>query len=137
MTEQHVQAPPDGRTISELVTDAGDQTRRLIRDEIRLATLEMQSKGKRFGKGAGLAGAGSLLAFYGGAALVAAAVIALAMPLPDWAAALIVGAALLLVGAVLAWLGGSDIKNATPPVPEQAAASVQQDIETIKDRSRQ
>lgn len=126
----------DARSVSELVGDASEQLSRLVRDEIRLATLEMQEKGKRVGKGAGLAGAGTVLALYGVGALVAAAVIGLAEPLPAWAAALIVGVVLLVVAGILALAGKKNVQSATPPLPEDAVHGVQQDVATIKERSR-
>ncbi|MFI6043384.1 phage holin family protein [Nocardia sp. NPDC051321] len=136
MTEARNGPPAQTRSVGELVNDATEQISRLIRDELQLARLEVQNKGKLIGRGAGLAGAGALLAFYGGAALIAAAIFALAIPLPAWAAALIVGGVLLVVGAVLAVLGKKDVQEAVPPVPQQAAADVKRDIETIKDGRR-
>ncbi|WP_378735855.1 phage holin family protein [Nocardia brasiliensis] len=133
MTETRSGPPTETRSVAELVNDATEQMSRLIRDEIQLARLEVQKKGKLIGRGAGLAGVGALLGFYGGAALIAAAIFALAIPLPEWAAALIVGAALLVVGAVFALLGKKDVQEAVPPVPQEAAEGVKRDIETIKD----
>lgn len=126
----------DTRSVAELVGDASEQLSRLVRDEIRLATLEMQEKGKKIGKGAGLAGAGTLLALYGLGALVAAAIIGLAGPLPAWAAALIVGAVLLVVAGILALAGKKNVQSATPPVPADAVDGVKQDVATLKERSR-
>ncbi|WP_194814352.1 phage holin family protein [Nocardia sp. XZ_19_385] len=136
MTETHSVPPTEKRSVAELVNDATEQLSRLIRDEIQLAKIELQSKGKRVGRGAGLAGAGAVLAFYGGAALIAAIIFALAIPLNEWAAALIVGAVLLITGAVLAMLGKKDVQQAVPPVPEEAVAGVKRDIESIKDGSK-
>jgi membrane protein len=133
MTETHAGPPAEARSVTELVNDATEQIARLVRDEIQLAGLEMQSKGKRFGRGASLAGVGAVLAWYGGAALVAAAVLGLATPLDGWAAALIVGAVLLIAAAVLVFAGKKDVQKAVPPVPQEAVAGVQHDIEAIKD----
>ncbi|WP_048876724.1 phage holin family protein, partial [Saccharomonospora saliphila] len=83
------------RSMAQLVNDLSAQTSRLVRDEMMIAVAEMKAKGKRVGLGAGLAGAGGLLAFYGTAVLIVAAVLALALVLPGWAAALIVGGALM------------------------------------------
>lgn len=126
----------DTRSVTELVEDATSQLTRLVRDEIQLARLEMQDKTKGVAKGAGMAGAGGLLAFYGGAALVAAAVLALALVLPDWAAALIVGAVLLSLGAGLALLGKKNVSAAGPPVPQHAVDDVREDIQAVKGGTR-
>ncbi|MFI6868506.1 phage holin family protein [Nocardia sp. NPDC050406] len=130
------QAPPErSRSVAELITETTEQTRRLVRDEIRLAALEMQSKRKRFTVGAGLAGAGSLLAFYGGAILAATLVIALALTLWWWVSGLIVGLALVAIGGILTLAGKKNVEKAIPPLPQEAASGVQHDIAAIKDGS--
>jgi hypothetical protein len=50
-----------------------------------------------------------------------------------WAAALIVGVVLLIVAAVLGLLGRRQLQHATPPVPEQAARGVQEDVRTVRE----
>src|SRR5437764_1172839 len=120
MSEQAGQgaATRDDRSVAQLVQDMSEQVRRLVRDELRLATEELRQKGKRAGVGAGLTGVAGLVAFFGGATLVACAVLALALVVPGWAAALIVGAVLLAVAGVAALVGTKQLKKATPPVPE-------------------
>ncbi|WP_062982333.1 phage holin family protein [Nocardia anaemiae] len=125
-------SPTETRSVIELVNDATEQMAHLIRDEIKLAELEVQSKGRRLGRGAVVTGAGALTACYGAAAVIAAAIIALAGPLSGWAAALIVGVVLLLVGGVLALIGKKDLQKAVPPVPEEAITGVRRDIHAIK-----
>lgn len=124
------------RTVAQLVTDMSDQVSRLIRDEMRLASEEMRSKGKRAGLGAGLAGAAGVIAFLGGATLVACVVLALALVLPAWASALIVGAALLAAASLLALVGRAQLKRATPPVPREAMSGLERDVETVKEGTR-
>ena len=80
--------------------------------------------------GAGVAG------FYGFGALIAAAVLALATAVAAWLAALIVAAVLAAVAAVLALQGKSKVAQATPPVPEQAAESVKEDVQWAKSRAQ-
>lgn len=133
MTERPAGKSAESPSVAELVNAATEQMRRLVRDEMRLATLELQRKGKRLGIGAGLAGAAGLLAFYGGATVIAAGVLALATVLPGWAAALIVGAVLLLAAAVAGLAGKKQVQQAVPPVPEEATRSVKQDIDVIKE----
>ena len=99
---------------------------------MHVADVELTTKGKRAGVGAGLAGAGGVLALYGGGALVAAAVAALALVVDVWLAALVVGVLLLLVAGLLAVLGKNRISAASPPVPERAVEGVQRDVATVK-----
>lgn len=124
-------ASADRRSIAELVDDATTQLGRLVRDEIRLAQIETMDRTKGIAKGAGLAGAAGVLAFYGGGALIAAAVLALALVLPAWASALIIGAALLLVAGVLGLIGKKNVTDAAPPIPSRTAEEVRTDLETI------
>jgi Flp pilus assembly protein TadB len=127
------QAKVQDSSAAELVKQLSEQVSRLVRDELRLAQLEMTSKGKRAGLGIGMLGGGGILALYGVGCLLAAAVIALAMTVPAWLAALIVGAAVLAVSAVAALLGKGKLSKATPVVPEQAVESVKADVEEIKE----
>ena len=97
--------PGKDPTVGELARQLPEQISRLVREELRLAQLEMTQKGKRAGIGAGMLGGGGVIALYGVAALLAGAILALTLVLPAWASALIVGGALLLVSAALAWAG--------------------------------
>ena len=121
------------RPVGQLVSDATEQISRLVRDEMRLAAAELQQKGKRIGVGAGLFGAAGVLAFYGAAALVAALILGLVTFLVPWLAALIVGVAVLLVAGALALAGKKQVQRAGPLVPEETAASVKTDLNTIKE----
>lgn len=126
--------PEPDRTLGELARQLPEQVSRLVREELRLAQLEMAQKGKRAGLGAGMLGGGGVVALYGAAAILTAIILALATVLPAWGSALIVGGALLAASAVLAGLGRKKFQQATPPVPEQTTASVEADVEEIKER---
>jgi uncharacterized membrane protein YqjE len=132
LEEVNKTAPAD-RSVSELVTDMTDQVKRLVRDELRLATSELQRKGKRFGTGAGLFGAAGIIALFGVAAFVAAAILALSLVVDGWLAAVIVGAVLLLVAGIAVVVGKGQIQQATPPMPEEAISGVREDVATVKD----
>lgn len=137
MVYQQRDAMVDERSVAQLVTDLSEQTSRLVRDELKLAMAEMQSKGKRFGVGAGLAGAAGVVAFFGAGTLLAAAVLALALVLPAWAAALVIGGGLVLLAGLFGLIGRSQVRRATPPLPREAVDSVRKDIDTVKERLRQ
>ncbi|MCM6778197.1 phage holin family protein [Nocardia sp. CDC159] len=135
MTDTHDSRAADSPPVAELIGNATEQLSRLVREEIRLAAIETQSKAQRFGLGAGLAGVAAMLALLGAGTLVAAAVLALALALPAWAAALIVAAALFGIALVAALAGRSGMRRAAPPIPERAVADVRRDIEVVKERS--
>ena len=96
------------------------------------AQAEVTQKAKRLGVGIGLFGGAGVVALLGGGARVTAAILALALVLPGWAAGLIVAAVLVLVAGVLALLGKKDVQQAAPPLPTDTLASVQADIDTVK-----
>jgi membrane protein len=123
-------------SVGELVRQLSEQTSTLIRQELRLATAELQEKGKHAGVGAGIFGGAGLVALYGVGALVAAGVIGLGTLVEPWLAALIIGVVLLTVAGVAALLGKKQVEQATPPTPQQAVESVQQDIHTVKERAQ-
>jgi uncharacterized membrane protein YqjE len=120
-------------TAGELVSRAAHQMSELVRQELALAKAELADKGREAGRGAGLFGGAGTVALYGGASLVAAAVAALSLVLPVWAAASIVGVVLLAIAGALAAAGRSRMRRAAPPVPEQTAESVKADVQEIKD----
>jgi MFS family permease len=137
MTQMSTQRRPDPAEMSmgELVSSLSEQTSRLVRDEIRLATKELQAKGKHAGLGVGMFGCAGVVALYGVGALVAAGIGGLAMAMDVWAAALIVAAVLFALAGVLALTGKKQVAQAVPPAPEQAMAGVKADIETVKENA--
>jgi uncharacterized membrane protein YqjE len=119
-------------TLGALVNQLTTQVPELIRSEIRLAQAEVAEKGKRAGVGLGMFSAAGLLAFFGLGTLIVTAVLALALVLPAWLAALIVAGALLAAAAVLGLMGRSKVEGATPLAPERALEGVKEDIATVK-----
>ena len=124
-----------GHSTGELVKIMSEQVSVLVRDELKLAQLEMAGKGKQAALGAGMFGASGLVAVYGVGCLIACAIIAISGVVAAWLAALIVGAALLAAAGGAALIGRRRVQEATPPVPEQAVAGVKADVEEIRERA--
>jgi uncharacterized membrane protein YqjE len=128
--------PPPGAgpepTLGALVHDLSTQIPELVRSEVRLAQAEMTEKGKRAGLGLGMFSGAGVLAFLGLATLVATAILALALVLDPWLAALVVAVALLLGAGLLALLGKNQVVEATPPMPERAVDGLKEDLATVK-----
>ncbi|GAA3832966.1 phage holin family protein [Sphaerisporangium flaviroseum] len=125
--------PYTSLSTAELIRHLSGEVSRLVRDEIRLATLELTRKGRRAGLGAGLFGGAGVVALYGGGALVAALILLVAQALAPWVAALIVGVVLLVVAAVLALVGKRQVAKATPPLPQEAIQSLKADVDVVKE----
>jgi hypothetical protein len=124
------------RSTAELVKLATEQVSALVRDELKLAQLEMTRKGKQAGSGAGLLGGGGLIALYGVGCLIACVIIAISGAVAAWLAALIVGVALLATAAIVALVGKGRLQRATPPMPKETVSSIKTDVQQIKERAR-
>src|SRR5918998_5838224 len=125
------------QSVSDLVKQLSEQTATLVRQEMRLAQVELQEKGKKVGIGAGMFGAGGLVAFFGAATLIVALVLALATALAPWLSALIVGVLLLAAAGVAALKGKQQIEEATPPLPEHTVETVKEDLQHVKQRAKE
>jgi uncharacterized membrane protein YqjE len=125
-----------GHSTGELVKLAAEDVSVLVRDELKLAQLEMTRKGKQAGMGIGMLGGAGLVALFGVACLFACAIIAISHALAAWLAALIVGAALLVIAAIAALVGRGRLKKAVPPVPRETVGSIKADVAQIKEGAR-
>ena len=127
-------APPDPAeaSLGQLVSSVSQQIPELVRSEIRLAQAEMAEKGKRAGIGIGMFSGAGLLGFFGFGTLLATAILALALVMDAWLAALIVTVVLFIGAAVLALMGKNKVQEATPAMPERAVVGVKEDIATVK-----
>lgn len=125
-------AAPAEPTTAELFTRLTDQSRQLVRDEIRLAQAETSQKVKTGIMGVAEFGVAGVLAFYGLGLLLATAVLGLSEVFSGWLAALVVTLVVLGVAAVLALLGKKQVGEVGSPAPEAAVAGIKQDVDTLK-----
>jgi|SRR5215204_1149874 len=129
--------PHSEESLPELTKRLADQASSLAQKEIELGKAELELKGKRLGVGAGAFGVAGLLGLYALGALIATAILALAIVLDAWLAALIVAAVLGAAAGVLALMGKRKIDEGTPPIPEQAVESTKADVEHTKQRAKE
>jgi hypothetical protein len=120
------------RSVSELARDLSQQSSELARKEVELAKAEMELKAKRLGVGAGAFGAASLIGLFAFGALTATLILALAMAIEGWLAALIVTVLYTAIAGVMALLGKRKVDEGTPPVPERAIDTTKEDLEHVK-----
>lgn len=120
------------RGIAQLVKYASEQLVILVREELKLARLELSNKRKRVGRGAALLGMAALFALYAIGVLIAAGVLGVAQVFQPWLAALIVGGGLLFLAAIFAVLGKRQLKAATPSVPPEVLENVKADMGALK-----
>jgi len=136
-TGERIDTALGDRPMAELLKQLSDQTVTLMRQELELAKAELAAKGRKAGIGASMFTAAGVFGFYTLGALTACLVLALALAVTGWLAALIVAAAYGAVAGGLALRGASKVRQGVPPTPEQTVQSVKQDVATTKRRARE
>lgn len=113
------------RPLSDLFRDLMNETKILIQQEIQLLKLEMSQKATQAAKDVAFIAVGGALAYAGLLVLLAAATLALALVIPGWASALIVGLAVAGIGYALIQKGISDLKTMNP-APQKTIDSIKE-----------
>jgi hypothetical protein len=134
-TDNHTENDLRERPIGEVAKSLTSDLSLLLRQEIDLAKAEMTEKGRTAAPGLGMFGGAGIVALCAAGALTAFLILVLSMFLPDWAAALIVGAVLAAVAYVLVQQGKERVADAGTPVPEQTIETVKEDVEWAKTRA--
>jgi VIT1/CCC1 family predicted Fe2+/Mn2+ transporter len=130
-TDNQLRERPIGEVAKELTGDLSV----LVRQEIELAKAEMAQKGRTAAPGLGMFGGAGIVALCAAGAITAFLVLVFSLFLPDWAAALIVGAVLAAAAYVLIKQGKERVADAGKPVPEQTIETVKEDVEWAKTRA--
>ncbi len=104
----------------------------LVRQELRLAQVEVTEKGKRAAVGAGFLGGAGIVSLLLLGSLTTCIIAALAEGMDVWLAALIVTVVYGVIAGVLALTGKQRVAEATPVVPEQTVQSLKEDAQWAK-----
>lgn len=115
-----------------LLTDVPHLIAQLMRAELELLKTELISKLKSIGIGLGLFVISLTLILLALLLFVFAAVFALSLVVPLWAAALIAGAGVLLVAIVFAGVGAASMASTRSPAPNETIESIRRDIRVIR-----
>jgi uncharacterized membrane protein YqjE len=118
--------------MGELFKKLSDDLSTLVRQELKLAQVEMTEKGKQAGVGLGMFGGAGLFGLLAALTLTTCVVAALSTQMKVWIAALIVTVVYGAAAGVLALQGKSRVAEATPPVPEQTVETVKEDVQWAK-----
>lgn len=124
-----------GKSFAQVVRDALDHVQEIIRSEIRLAKTELQEEAVSAKRGAIYVSAGALCGIFAAGFLLLALIYLLALFIPAWIAALIVGALVGLVSMVLLSLGRRYLRGLRI-VPERTAATLKEDVRWAQQRVR-
>ena len=123
------------RPLGEVARDLTKDLSLLVRQEIELAKAEMSQKGRTAAPGIGMLGGAGVVALAAAGALTAFLILVLAIFLPEWLAALIVGVVLGAAAYLLMKQGKERVEEAGKPVPEQTIETVKEDVEWAKTRA--
>lgn len=126
--QEHLRDDPIAVLLRSLLADV----RLIVGLEAELAKLELRDKGSRLGIAGGLLSGAGLVAVFGFGTLIAAAVLALAILLPAWAAALIVGLLLVTVAAVLFLVGRARARSIGTLMPTETIETAREDVAWIR-----
>ena len=118
------------RTIPEILQDVLTNFQDIVRAEMRLAKAELTEELGAARSGAILVGVGAVAAIFSTLFALLACVYALGRVMPNWAAALVVAAAVGLAAAVTLSLGLKRIK--TIQAAPKTAASLQENVRWAK-----
>jgi hypothetical protein len=130
-----MQQSHETRSLGELFADLSRETTTLVRQEIHLATTEMTHKATRVGKDVGFLAVGGAVIYAGFLAIVAAVILLLALWIPWWLSALIVGGVIAGVGYGLVQKGLAALKQ-EDVAPRETLQTVKENVEWAKEQTR-
>jgi hypothetical protein len=125
--ERLLEAPP-----SDLLRSLLADIRLMLELEVELAKLEVKDKGSRLGIAGGILSGAAVIALLALGTLIAAAVAGLAIVLPLWAAALIVGTALVVVAVVMFLVGRARMRAVGSLAPTATIETAREDVAWIR-----
>jgi uncharacterized membrane protein YqjE len=105
----------------------------LIHSEIDLAKTEVIEKIKMHAKAAVFVAVAVPFVLLALLAFLFSAIAALALAMPLWASALIVGGVLLLIALVLAFMGLRSVRKAGAPTPDAAIVEAKATVDELKE----
>jgi hypothetical protein len=121
------------RSLGDLFSELAEETSTLVRQEVTLAQTELTEKATRVGKNVGFLVVGGAIGYAALLAVLAAVVIGLAVFIPAWLAALIVGigvgaTAYMIISPALESLKKTDL------TPRETVRSLKEDAQWLKNQ---
>jgi uncharacterized membrane protein YqjE len=125
----------EDRSLSDVLQDVIRNVQEIVRSEVRLAKTEMREEAAKAKSATLLLGAGAVTAIFAILFLLLMIVHALALVMPSWAAALIVGAVLAVVAGVTLPAGVRRFKL-IHPTPERTVETIKENVEWAKQHTK-
>jgi uncharacterized membrane protein YqjE len=126
---------PMERSFSDVLQDIVRNVQEIVRSEVRLAKTEIREEAVKAKSSVAMLGAGAVAAIFAVLFLLLTVVYALALVVPSWAAALIVGAGLAIAAGVMLMTGIKQFKQIHPR-PERTVESIKENIEWAKQNTK-
>jgi uncharacterized membrane protein YqjE len=123
------------RSLSDVLQDIIRNVQEIVRSEVRFAKTEIREEAAKAKSSTLLLGAGAVTASFAILFLLLMIVYALALVMPSWAAALIVGAALAVVASVVLTAGVRRFKQ-LHTAPERTVVTIKEKGEWAKQHSK-
>ena len=120
----------DERSLFTLIGELPDRVSNLVRAEIDQVKAELSYKAKHFGIGAGLIAAAAFVGIFLLGTLITTGILALALVLPAWAAALIVSGVLLLIILILVGIAALNFRRGNEP--HESIESLRRELDMVK-----
>jgi len=118
----------EDRSFSDVMQNILRNVQEIVRSEVHLAKAEIQEEAGKAKSAGVLLGGGSVTAVFAAFFLLFTIYQALALVIPNWAAALIVGAILAVVATLMLAAGVQRFKRIRP-APERTVESIKENVE--------
>ncbi len=123
------------RSFGDLFSQLAGDTSLLVQQEVALAKKEFQASLAQAVGGVIVLAVGGVLATVGLIAILTSVILALALVMPHWAAALLVGAIFVILGVVFALVGVNRLRR-LKLIPERTAQTLKDDAAMIREKAQ-
>lgn len=133
-TSPDITTPKSEKPIRDVLVELWENTETLFRQELALASAEIDQKVSKLKKDAAAFALGGAFLHAGFLALVAGVILLLSQAVAPWLAALIVGGVLAVVGFFL--VKRQPQETAEDLVPKRTIQSVKKDVQTFREATK-
>lgn len=123
------------RSLTEVLQDIVRNLQQIVRSEVELAKTEIRDEISKTKTSLALLAAGAVVGIFAFLFLLVTLVEALALVIPGWAAALIVGVVLAVIAAVL-YSGGVKRFKQVHAKPERTVETIRENVEWARQQAK-
>lgn len=127
--------PVNGRPVVDVLQDIIRNIQEIVRSEVRLAKTEIRDEAAKAKSAGLLIGVGAVTGMFAALFLLLMIVYAVSLVLPQWAAALIVGAAMAIVAGLALSTGRKRLKQ-LHATPERTVETIKENVQWVKQQTK-